>query len=174
MDCPTHGCAKARTKAGKLFCGRCDAERAKRWRVANKQRDAANKRAYFLANRERCRKYSREYAERARRAKGVPLAKRSSPEDRSRKLREKNWRRFGIVMTLQQFDRLVDEQCGVCRICQQAPVETLHVDHCHKTGRVRGLLCGECNRGLGNFRDSVRLLQAAVEYLTESFPSSRG
>lgn len=66
--------------------------------------------------------------------------------------------------------RLSEEQGAKCAICgapddieNGAPV--LHVDHCHATGRVRGLLCGACNRGLGLMRDNVELLQNAIAYI---------
>lgn len=42
-----------------------------------------------------------------------------------------------------------------------------YVDHCHTTGKVRGILCGNCNTGLGHFKDSPMLLQRAIEYLCE-------
>lgn len=67
-------------------------------------------------------------------------------------------RRYGIDRAT--FDAMVATQGGRCAICRRKPAE--HVDHCHLTGDVRGILCFTCNVGLGNFGDSdVRLLQAA-------------
>lgn len=51
-----------------------------------------------------------------------------------------------------------------CRICSSTEGE-LHIDHCHTTGVVRGVLCRKCNIGLGHFRDDPVLLAAAIEYL---------
>lgn len=53
---------------------------------------------------------------------------------------------------------------GLCALCRAAPA--VHVDHDHVTGKVRGLLCFNCNGGLGQFKDRIDVLQAAVDYLT--------
>lgn len=55
------------------------------------------------------------------------------------------------------------EQSGLCAICGTAPAA--HVDHDHATGKVRGLLCFNCNGGLGQFKDQIGVLNAAVRYL---------
>lgn len=75
-------------------------------------------------------------------------------------------RQFGI--TLDEYEKMIEEQRGVCAICRTADPtgRALAVDHCHSTGRVRGLLCGTCNRGLGMFKDSPDLLENAKSYLT--------
>jgi hypothetical protein len=70
-------------------------------------------------------------------------------------------RRYGI--SAEDFDQLFAEQGGLCAICREAPAE--HVDHDHKTGRVRGLLCFNCNGALGQFRDRADLMLRAVAYL---------
>lgn len=64
-------------------------------------------------------------------------------------------------------------QNGVCAICgkpeteksRKGNVRSLHVDHNHDTGKVRGLLCGKCNRSIGVLGDSVQILRNAVKYL---------
>ena len=73
-------------------------------------------------------------------------------------------RDFGI--SPEQYQALLTEQEGRCKICGRLPQSRrLSVDHCHATGKVRGLLCGQCNHGIGNFQDDPRLLKAAAEYL---------
>lgn len=83
-------------------------------------------------------------------------------------------RRYGI--TLDHYLTMLDEQLGLCKICKcdltalgtrldGVSYIRAHVDHCHKTGVVRGLLCTECNVGLGKFGDDTALLKAAIMYL---------
>ncbi len=72
--------------------------------------------------------------------------------------------KYGLTMT--SFQQMVDAQGNVCAICQEPFVSTPKVDHCHGTGRVRGLLCHQCNVGLGAFRDNCRSLERAIRYLT--------
>lgn len=77
-------------------------------------------------------------------------------------------RRHGIGAD--EFDELVRVQGGVCAICGRADPE--HVDHSHETGAVRGILCFNCNGGLGQFRDSVDALLAAATYLAAHDPDT--
>lgn len=74
-------------------------------------------------------------------------------------------RKYG--MTLEEWDALFEEQCGGCAICKQPleAVKKLVIDHCHNSSKVRGLLCSNCNTGLGLFKDNPESLQAAIEYL---------
>lgn len=76
-------------------------------------------------------------------------------------------------LTIEKFLLLVKKQNNKCAICSNGEtnkhknglIKNLSVDHCHKTGKIRGLLCGNCNRGLGMFKDEIYLLQKAKEYL---------
>jgi len=69
--------------------------------------------------------------------------------------------RYGIGQA--DVDELLAAQGGVCAICGAA--DPKHVDHDHRTGRVRGILCFNCNGGLGQFRDSPEFLAGAITYL---------
>lgn len=78
-------------------------------------------------------------------------------------------RKRGFSLTIQEYDMLLEKQNGVCAICGNACAHfSLAVDHCHQTGEIRGLLCSQCNRGLGLFRDEPERLRKAAEYLERS------
>lgn len=70
-----------------------------------------------------------------------------------------------------KFDQMLIEQNYQCKICgstDPGPKGVFAVDHCHKTSKVRGLLCYLCNMGLGSFKDNTDILQNAIQYLKES------
>lgn len=75
---------------------------------------------------------------------------------------------YGI--TLDDYKEMLDSQDHTCDICNQvcSSGKPLVVDHCHTTGKVRGLLCMHCNTGLGHFNDSEQHLNAAIAYLKKS------
>jgi hypothetical protein len=87
----------------------------------------------------------------------------SPQQEREKKL----LRTYGI--SLEVYDHMLSEQGYVCKICgSNDPKHNSNnfvVDHCHETGVVRGLLCSECNLMLGKARDSVTILQNAINYL---------
>lgn len=67
--------------------------------------------------------------------------------------------------TVKQYRVMEKRQRGLCAICRKKPKGRLHVDHDHRTGKVRGLLCQQCNHGLGLFYDSIKSLRTAIMYL---------
>lgn len=75
------------------------------------------------------------------------------------------WRYYGIAPS--DFDRLAGEQGDCCAICELKPSDPrdLRIDHDHRTGAVRGLLCVKCNTGLGMLGDDLAGLTKALEYL---------
>lgn len=77
-------------------------------------------------------------------------------------------RTYGI--TLAQYKSLLNSQNGVCAICKKlcATGRALAVDHCHETGHIRGLLCGNCNQAIGKLKDSPANCLVAASYLQQS------
>lgn len=86
--------------------------------------------------------------------------------DHKDRVREYNLRKKGI--NTKQYQALFDLQLGCCAICGRSQIKCkrrLSVDHCHRTGKIRSLLCSNCNKGLGNFQESAAILKRASEYL---------
>lgn len=87
---------------------------------------------------------------------------------RTRDQKFDRWLRRKYGITLAERNAMIADQCGLCAICA-APLDLqsrrTHVDHDHNTGRVRGVLCHDCNTGLGMFKDSIASLEFALAYL---------
>jgi hypothetical protein len=99
------------------------------------------------------------------RFRAYQTAYRARPE-RKRATRDQYYRRtFGI--SADEFDDLLAAQGGGCAICGVTPTRaaSLHLDHCHGSGELRGILCLSCNQGLGNFADDPARLERAAAYL---------
>lgn len=81
-------------------------------------------------------------------------------------------RKFGI--TQQQYDAILADQDGLCAICHLACVtgRKLAVDHCHSTGKIRGLLCHNCNIGIGKLKEELSILDRAKTYIASGGVSS--
>ena len=78
--------------------------------------------------------------------------------------------KYGLELT--EYEKMNEEQNGLCLICGQPEQcsrnKFLAVDHCHETNNIRGLLCSNCNRALGLFKDSVEILKNAINYLIKT------
>lgn len=127
----------------------------KEWYKKNKERILRDRRLHYQKNKEAHRKKNFEY-----RSKNRHL-------ERNRRLINS----YGI--SLQDFEKMRDLQEGKCAICSEVPPEpfgkkALCVDHNHKTGRVRKLLCNQCNRALGFLRDNIELVRSMESYLLEN------
>ena len=101
-----------------------------------------NRQAYYQANRERWREHTRK----------------------SRERRTKEVRAYGVSAAEQE--RMLLRQRNLCALCGDPPKRRrLSLDHCHRTGRVRGFLCNRCNGALGLLKDDPILCERAAVYL---------
>lgn len=129
-----------------------------KWAAENQDLIKKSRQKWLDSNYEKARVFQRKY-------------KITNREKLKRDYR--NWRlknQYGL--TEEDFNRLLVEQNGVCAICgnpetkaQYGKIQPLTVDHDHETGKVRGLLCFNCNIALGKLKDNVFLLERAIEYL---------
>jgi hypothetical protein len=146
---------------------------ASKWQKLNPERRRAIYRRWYYRHREEI--LANKNAVRREKYKLL------TPEEKHRKaLLNKEWRSRNARyiqqqrlvkyrLTIEQFDAILERQGGVCAICGSANPgpKNWHVDHNHKTGKVRGLLCHHCNCGIGHFKDAPRLLAKAAEYISK-------
>lgn len=146
--------SRCKTCAAKANKARYDSTRDQRLAVAKKYRkDHKNE----IAAKDRVRKCSESVREAAR--------KRYAANPEKYKLYQVS-RSYGL--TPEQYREMFavqDDRCKICKRHQSEFPKAFAVDHCHRTGKIRGLLCNSCNAGLGWFRDNVVALRAAAEYV---------
>ena len=83
------------------------------------------------------------------------------------KARRARLKKYGITEKI--YQETLEKQGNSCKICKsKGKNKSLPVDHCHKTGKFRGILCIKCNTLLGNANDDIRILKEAINYLKES------
>ncbi len=101
--------------------------------------------------------------------------KYNSCEEYSQTYRKRAVLKYGI--SIEEYDRMLEAQGNVCAICKlperatnkrSGRVHNLAVDHCHDSGKVRGLLCSNCNTAIGLLKENADLFQSAVNYLKEN------
>jgi len=91
---------------------------------------------------------------------------RENKERRKVIIQKNNYKkRYGL--SVEQKQELIDNQDGKCAICTNDLKDThdVCVDHCHKTNKIRGILCRKCNLGIGHLNDSIEILKSAQKYL---------
>jgi hypothetical protein len=112
-------------------------------------------------------KWAREHRKRNPdiRKKQVEYAKQwraNNPERHAFNHKTSGLKKYGL--TVESYQQLLDSQSGLCAICESVPVNP-HVDHDHDTGKVRGILCGTCNSGIGYLKDNSSIVEKAALYL---------
>lgn len=138
---------KTRKSGRAPYCNLCQNEYARTWGLGNREKKRLALAAWAARNPEKVKAQQHR-------------------NDHVRRLR-----RLGL--TLQQYESMLEAQGGFCAICGQVESDEtgsgrskrLAIDHDHTTGEVRGLLCSNCNKGLGNFQDDLGILESAYVYL---------
>lgn len=126
----------------------------------------------YLGVQRRCKECSkkifREYADRQPNWKEKNAVRSKKWREANPELAADHKRKSKYQLSLGEYNRMLATQNGLCAICETdrpGGRGGFHVDHCHSTGRIRGLLCNSCNTGLGKFSDNQTLLQRAINYL---------
>jgi hypothetical protein len=139
-------------------------EATRRWAANNPERVKANAHKWYMANRERELETGREW--RVANPEKMKEYQRRDKEKDPEKFATKHYKRlYGI--TYKERDLILAAQGKRCACCRtDTPGKhRWHVDHCHKTKKVRGILCHRCNLGIGLARDSVEILETWIAYL---------
>ena len=126
------------------------------------EEEAAYKKDYYEKNKEDRLAYKKDYYEKNK--ESIAAYQKAYREENKDAIL---FRRRGITLT--EKNKIQAEQGNKCKICYQdfsADVKPV-VDHCHTSGKVRGLLCNNCNVGLGMFQDNPLVFIKAAEYLKE-------
>jgi hypothetical protein len=140
------GTKRDRKLAGQARYRQNNKEKIVAYRKENKEEEKAYSREYRKNNKERYNTGRREYWGTGDRIMRKDLRKRYN-------------------LTLEEFEKLKDAQDNKCGICKNVFTKTPAIDHNHSTGNVRGLLCSNCNTGIGLLKDSVECLVNAINYL---------
>ncbi|MFA5053580.1 MAG: endonuclease VII domain-containing protein [Parcubacteria group bacterium] len=149
------------------------AEYMRKWVVAHKEQIAAyREQTREQRNARRREKYASDAKHRETVKRQVKRWQEANPEKR----KSQRLRAFGI--TYAEFSQLMERQLNRCAICGAEKTQDGRmfpvVDHCHQTGKVRGLLCMNCNQGLGKFKDDPAILRSAADYLEINGSSGAG
>ena len=184
VSCYIHGIYQAKPRT-LLECGTGCKECAKEARLAPR---AKQMQEMLISGKKRCSKCHQvkthsEFAKTKDKASGMISHCKTCVNSKNKKLWEEGSvrdavyrRKYGI--SLKQYEFLFEEQAGLCKICgtddprgHGSKNGRFFVDHCHDTGKVRGLLCHHCNIGIGAFRDDTVKLSKAIQYLVQAGPS---
>jgi hypothetical protein len=140
------------------------AEKTRQWRRKNPEKVKLQKKRGFQKLKER-RKDDPILQEKWREKSRAYTAR--NPEKRRLISRRSILKRYGL--TIDQYDQMLAEQNGLCAICHERKgsliSDRMAVDHDHKTGKVRALLCGQCNTLIGHIDDNIEWLESAIDYL---------
>lgn len=142
-------------------------ERSRIWYHSHRKQARANNERWKVAHPGYSTRAGRKWRKaHPRRVKAMNKAYRLANKDKIRKT-QKMWARKHRT---QKRAQLLASQGGRCAICRRnAPKDrTWHLDHDHRTGHIRGVLCKTCNTGLGHFQDRVKYLRAAIQYLLKA------
>ncbi len=126
------------------YCKKCTRENTKNWIAANKERQKLNDKKYRSAH------------------------KKEHKENNRKLLLMSN---YGL--TVESYNGMLAKQNFMCAICKRTDSgnknhSSLLVDHCHETGKIRGLLCNPCNQAIGLFKDNPQTMMVAIEYIQNS------
>lgn len=133
-----------------VYCKKCISIISKEWRQDNPEKAKEHRKKYATESSDKIKETNKKWMS------------RNMDKIKSTKLKKA----YGI--TIEQYKEMLHNQNNSCHICSRSQLDltkSLAVDHNHKTGKVRGLLCSDCNIGLGCFKDNLKFLEIAISYI---------
>ena len=155
----------AKTSGASKYRGECKVCQ-RLWRQENKEKFKEPSRLYRIKNAEKIKERKREYLSNPENLEKSRKYAREYHRNNPERQHERLCKKYGI--TAQQYDEMLENQnygCAICGIKKNGRRINFVIDHDHATGKVRGLLCYQCNVGLGHFKDNPILLRKAADYL---------
>ena len=141
----------------------CD--RVKTYQEDNREKRLAQQKEYREKNKEAIKEYREKNKEQI-------AAQRKEYNEKNKEQKAAYWREKKYGLSSEDYKNMLDEQNDKCKICLTSftilDTKHIHVDHCHTTNKIRGILCGMCNLGLGHFKDDIQKLTKAINYLQEN------
>lgn len=142
---------QANGKHGRMsICKVCRLEASKQWLSQNPERRRASAKRCYQRHRER------------------NIAKTNAFNERNPEYKQRQHLKRSFNLSLEEFNMMraqQDYRCAICGLHEEEHGKNLCVDHDHKTGRIRALLCSHCNRMIGFARERVDVLSAAIDYV---------
>lgn len=137
----------------------------------NKETLRVNRNKYVANNLEKNREHKKKYYKNNKEkvSKSIKEWKNNNKEVIKQTNKEFNLR-VNYGLTIEDYNNIFNSQNGCCAICNRHQMnfkKNLAVDHDHNTGEVRGLLCHNCNTGLGQFKDNIELMKSGIDYLNK-------
>ena len=132
------------------------------WRARNKEKNAEYQKEYY-------KEYRKKNEEKLK-ANNKKWREANKEKDVLTMFKARLKRKYDL--TIEEYDALLEAQNNCCKVCGTHATNNLkgklYVDHCHTTGKVRGMLCMKCNSALGLLNDDKELIQKLLDYLSEN------
>jgi hypothetical protein len=147
-------------------------EYQKQWKINNPEKNKERGRRYYSNNKEKRKKQARDsYLKHIEKRVEKNNQWRNNNRDKIKSYSRINGLKNKFNITLDQYNEIFNKQNGCCMICEKPQSEfpkALCVDHNHQTGKIRGLLCDKCNKGIGFLNDDINILLNAIQYLKDN------
>lgn len=158
------------------ICHSCDKEKGNEFFRDNKSKTGFSYRCVECVYEAKARYIKNHANDKILKKRRIVMNRRwnSKNKEKIKAIRKNGALKFYHGISTKKYEEMYATQLGQCSICLRPNLykRGLHVDHDHKTGEIRSLLCHGCNTGLGNFREDIESMKRAIEYLIKHSPTN--